>query len=204
MITAITNSSLESSTVPDAFKQAVVWPVLKRSCLMKTLYAATFQFWTCHFCQSLLKKWLQDNWTFISTWTYRHGHATETTVLRVKNDIAATLDEKGKVRLYLWCSICPVHSTQSIMKSWWIDCNTRSALQTQHFHWSIRTSLNVTRESPWTAQHQLIVSWNVACCKGQYLDQFYTAYTRDPSVKSLHDMAYKYLLCRRPPNLHAK
>ena len=30
MITAIINSSLESSTVPDVFKQAVVRPVLKK------------------------------------------------------------------------------------------------------------------------------------------------------------------------------
>ena len=94
-----------------------------------------------------------------------------------------------RARLYLWCSICPVHLTQSITTSWWIDSNTQSALQTQNFHGSIRTSPNVTRESPWTTQHQLIVSWNVACHKGQYLDQLYTAYTRDPLVTSLHDMA---------------
>ena len=35
---------------------------------------------------------------------------------------------------------------------------TRSALQTQHFPGSIRTSLNFTRGWPWTAQHQLNVS----------------------------------------------
>ena len=56
MITAIIKSSLESSTVPDAFKQAVVRPVLKWLRLMKLLYAATIQFRTCRFCQSLLKK----------------------------------------------------------------------------------------------------------------------------------------------------
>ena len=56
MITALINSSLESSTVPDAFKQAVTRPVLKRLRLMKMLYAATVQFRTCRFCQSLLKK----------------------------------------------------------------------------------------------------------------------------------------------------
>ena len=32
---------------------------------------------------------------------YRHGHSTETALLRVKNDIAATLDEKGKVVLVM-------------------------------------------------------------------------------------------------------
>ena len=32
---------------------------------------------------------------------YRHGHSTETALLRVKNDIAATLDEKGKVALVM-------------------------------------------------------------------------------------------------------
>jgi len=56
MITAIISSSLKSSTVLYAFKQAVVRPVLKRLCLMKMLYAATVQFLTCRFCQSLLKK----------------------------------------------------------------------------------------------------------------------------------------------------
>ena len=32
---------------------------------------------------------------------YRHGHSTETALLRVKNDIAATLDEKVKVVLVI-------------------------------------------------------------------------------------------------------
>ena len=32
---------------------------------------------------------------------YRHGHSTETALLRVKNDIAVTLDEKGKVVLVM-------------------------------------------------------------------------------------------------------
>ena len=32
---------------------------------------------------------------------YRHGHSTETALLRVKNDIAANLDEKGKVELVM-------------------------------------------------------------------------------------------------------
>ena len=57
MITAMIISSIESSTVPDAFKQAVVRPVLKKRLrLMKMLYAATVQFLNCHFCQRLLKK----------------------------------------------------------------------------------------------------------------------------------------------------
>ena len=32
---------------------------------------------------------------------YRHGHSTQTALLRVKNDIDATLDEKGKVVLVM-------------------------------------------------------------------------------------------------------
>ena len=58
MITAIINSSLESSTVPNALKQAVVRPVLKMLSSMKMLsaFAATVQFRTCYFFQSVLKK----------------------------------------------------------------------------------------------------------------------------------------------------
>jgi len=39
--------------------------------------------------------------------------------------------------------------------------STWSTLQTPHFHGFIRTPLDVTRESLWTSQHKLIVSWTL-------------------------------------------
>ena len=110
MITAIINSSLESSTVPDVFKQAVVRPVLKKVTLDEDAICSYRQISNLQFLSKLVEKEIArqlnvhlDMNTLRDPFqsAYRHGHSTETASLRVKNDIAATLDEKGKVVLVM-------------------------------------------------------------------------------------------------------
>ena len=106
VITAIMNSSLESSTVPDAFKQAVVRPVLKKVTLDEDALCSYRPISNLPFLSKLVEKVIArqlnihlDMNTLRDPFqsAYRHGHSTETALLRVKNDIAATLYEKGKV-----------------------------------------------------------------------------------------------------------
>ena len=110
VITAIINSSLESSTVPDAFKQAVVRPVLKKVTLDEDALCSYRLISNLPFLSKLVEKVIArqlnihlDMNTLRDPFqsAYRHGHSTETALLRVKNDIAATLDEKGKVVLVM-------------------------------------------------------------------------------------------------------
>ena len=108
VITAIINSSLKSSTVPDAFKQVVVRPVLKKVTLDEDALCSyrTFKLSNSPFLSKLVEKVIArqlnihlDMNTLRDPFqsAYCHGYSTETALLRVKNDIAATLDEKGKV-----------------------------------------------------------------------------------------------------------
>ena len=108
MITAIINSSLECSTVPVAFKQAVVRPVLKIVTLDEDALCSYRPISNLPFFSKLVEKVIVQQLNIhldMNTLpdpfqsAYRHGHSTETALLRAKNDIAATLDEKGKVVL---------------------------------------------------------------------------------------------------------
>ena len=118
---------------------------------------------------------------------YRHGHSTETALLRAKNDIAATLDEKGKVVLVM----LDLSSAFDIINHKILSNRlqhsvgiTDAALSWLHSYITERYQ-RVAVDSATSAD--CVMKCGVP--QGSVLGQFYIAYTRDQSVTSLHDMA---------------
>ena len=109
-ITSIVNASLSYGVVPDSFKSAVVTPLLKKpgldpnvlknyrpvsnlSYLSKVLERVVAKQLTDHMSQNNLHESRQA--------AYKRFHSTETTLLKVHNDIMWTMERKGITILVL-------------------------------------------------------------------------------------------------------
>ena len=110
VITTIINKSLETSTVPDSFKEAIVRPLLKKPGLDKEVFKNYRPVSNLPFISKILEKVvakqldthlgtnkLQDNLQS----AYRSCHSTETALLRVHHDIVSALDKNHCVALIL-------------------------------------------------------------------------------------------------------
>ena len=107
VITKIINLSIETSTVPTEFKQAVVTPLVKKP-NAKLEYKIIDQRQTFHIyfkikvisCQ--LKEYKQENRLDEPLQSaYKHSHSTQTALLKVFNGILAKMDDKELVFLTL-------------------------------------------------------------------------------------------------------
>ena len=110
IITSIINSSIASGRVPQAFKTAVVTPLLKKSTLDPDILSNYRPVSNLSFISKILEKVIakrledhkkihQLHEPFQSA--YRSGHSTETAVLRVHNDILQAIDDGKCVFLVL-------------------------------------------------------------------------------------------------------
>ena len=110
LITTIINASLTKSVVPPDFKRAVIRPLLKKSTLDKEGLHNYRPVSNLSFASKLVEKVVArqmndhvDGNTLRDKMqsAYRSGNSTETALLRIKNDIDATLDRKSMVLLVM-------------------------------------------------------------------------------------------------------
>ena len=87
-ITSIINASLAQGTCPNFFKQAYVTPILKKSSLDKAVFKNYRPVSNLNFISKIQS-------------AYRRLHSTETGLLKIQNDIAASLDSGKAVALTL-------------------------------------------------------------------------------------------------------
>ena len=103
VITVMINASVTSSHVPADFKHAIVKPLLKKPTLDKDILNNYRPVSNLPFISKLVERVVAkqlnihiDEYALHDPFqsAYRRGHSTETALLRVKNDIAETLDKK--------------------------------------------------------------------------------------------------------------
>lgn len=109
-ITHIINTSLSSSTVPAALKEAVITPILKKPSLDHQCLSSYRPVSNLNFIGKLIEKVVssrlnvhlsENNLLEPYQSAYRQHHSTETALTRVFNDIAEALDQRKAVLLVL-------------------------------------------------------------------------------------------------------
>ena len=110
IITDIVNSSLASGVFPSTLKTALVKPLLKKLSLSPDIYKHFRPVSNLSFLSKITEKiaakrlfdYMSENGLHdLMQSAYKPGHSTETTLLRVQNDILAALDKKSGVYLAL-------------------------------------------------------------------------------------------------------
>ena len=123
----IVNLSLESGTVPKAFKKAVLKPLIKKSNLDPEVLSNYRPVSKLPYLSKILERAVADqlqthldaNHLHVKFQSaYRRGHSTETALLRILNDLLAMIDGEHNALntvLFLFCLILMSRSTLSII-----------------------------------------------------------------------------------------
>ena len=102
VITQILNDSITSGTVPPDFKTAVIKPLIKKKSLHTNVLKNYRPISNLPFLSKILEKVIlhqlsshlnSNNLLSPHQSAYRPGHSTETTVLRILNEILTSLDD---------------------------------------------------------------------------------------------------------------
>ena len=109
-IARIINSSIGESTFPDAFKSAIITPILKKQSLDQNDLANYRPISNLSFISKVLEKVVlsqinehleENNLCKKIQSAYRPNHSTETALLRVQNDILSAIDDGNIVLLLM-------------------------------------------------------------------------------------------------------
>ena len=119
MVTHLVNASLRGAMVPDAFKEAIVRPLLKRQHLDKDIYKDYRPVSNLAFISKVLEKVVSARLNQHITANhladplqsqYLAGHSTETALVKVHSDISAMLD-RGDMAILLMLDLSAAFDT---------------------------------------------------------------------------------------------